>query len=66
MRDGTDIEMSLSFTTQVQIVLAKYSIEGAWLGLEELTTQVRARGRKLRGGPEREIPLGVVSCKGEV
>ena len=40
VRDGTDIEMLLTFASQMKIVLAKYSLDGRWLGLEEMSTQV--------------------------
>lgn len=41
VRDGTDIEMKLTFASEMRIVLAKYSLDGTWLGLEEMSTQVR-------------------------
>ena len=40
VRDGTDIEMQLTFASEMRIVLAKYSLDGEWLGLEEMSTQV--------------------------
>lgn len=42
VRDGTDIEMQLTFASEMRIILAKYSLDGTWLGLEEMSTQVRA------------------------
>lgn len=41
VRDGTDIEMQLSFASEMRIVLAKYALDGTWLGMEEMSTQVR-------------------------
>ena len=40
VRDGTDIEMLLTFASEMRIVLAKYALDGTWLGLEEMSTQV--------------------------
>lgn len=40
VRDGTDIEMQLTFASEMRVVLAKYSLDGKWLGLEEMSTQV--------------------------
>lgn len=40
VRDGTDIEMQLTFDSQMRIVLAKYALDGTWLGMEEMSTQV--------------------------
>ena len=40
VRDGTDIEMELTFASEMNIFLAKYSLDGVWLGLERMTTQV--------------------------
>ncbi|CAM9514327.1 unnamed protein product [Ascophyllum nodosum] len=39
VRDGTDIEMELTFASEMNIFLAKYSLDGVWLGLERMTTQ---------------------------
>lgn len=39
VRDGTDIEMQLTFESEMKLVLAKYSLDGTWLGLEEMSTQ---------------------------
>lgn len=36
-----DIEMEMTFSREMKIVLAKYSLDGAWLGFERMTTQVR-------------------------
>lgn len=52
VRDGTDIEMQLTFASEMRIVLAKYSLDGTWLGLEEMSTQVRS----CRGGGKYSIP----------
>lgn len=41
VRDGTDIEMQLTFASEMKIVLAKYALDGTWLGMEEMSTQVR-------------------------
>ena len=43
VRDGTDIEMHLTFESEMKIVLAKYGLDGKWLGMEDMSTQVRAR-----------------------
>lgn len=40
VRDGTDIEMQMTFDSQMKILLAKYSLDGTWLGMEEMSTQV--------------------------
>ncbi len=40
MRDGTDIEMQLTFDSEMKIMLAKFSLDGTWLGMEEMSTQV--------------------------
>lgn len=40
VRDGTDIEMQFTFTSQIRIVLAKYALDGTWIGFEDMTTQV--------------------------
>ncbi|CAM9754963.1 unnamed protein product, partial [Ectocarpus sp. 6 AP-2014] len=39
VRDGTDIEMQLTFASEMRIILAKYSLDGTWLGMEEMSTQ---------------------------
>lgn len=49
VRDGTDIEMGFTFSSRVRIVFAKYSMEGTWLGLEDMTTQ--ARLQRVPAGP---------------
>lgn len=41
VRDGTDIEMQLTFASEMRVVLAKYALDGTWLGMEEMSTQVR-------------------------
>ena len=40
VRDGTDIEMQFTFSSQIRIVLAKYALDGTWMGFEDMTTQV--------------------------
>lgn len=42
VRDGTDIEMQLTFESDMKLVLAKYSLDGTWLGMEEMSTQASA------------------------
>ncbi|CAM9501613.1 unnamed protein product, partial [Discosporangium mesarthrocarpum] len=39
VRDSLGLEMEFTFSSQVTLVLAKYSLNGTWLGLEEMTTQ---------------------------
>ncbi len=36
---GTDIDMRVSFNTVLDLKLAKYSLEGEYLGMEPLSTQ---------------------------
>lgn len=40
IRDNMDIEMGMTFSREIKIVLAKYSLDGTWLGFERMTTQV--------------------------
>lgn len=40
VRDGTDIEMEVNFASVMDIVLAKYSLNGTWLSMEAMSTQV--------------------------
>lgn len=40
VRTSTDIEMLQTFTSEMKIVFAKYSLDGGWLGMEEMSTQV--------------------------
>lgn len=51
VRDGTDIEMQLTFASEMRIILAKYALDGTWLGMEEMSTQVRAihSGTRIEG-----------------
>eukprot|EP00752_Nemacystus_decipiens_P003551 g3276.t1 len=58
VRDGTDIQMQLTFASEMRIVLAKYSLDGTWRGLEELSTQpyycgVEAPDTSAGGGESR-------------
>ncbi|CAM9300593.1 unnamed protein product [Hapterophycus canaliculatus] len=58
VRDGTDIEMQLTFDSEMRILLAKYSLDGTWLGMEELSTQpyycgVEAPDTSAGGGQSR-------------
>ncbi|CAM9657923.1 unnamed protein product [Choristocarpus tenellus] len=41
VRELADLEMEFTFSSQLALILAKYALDGTWMGLEEMTTQVR-------------------------
>ncbi|CAN0523079.1 unnamed protein product [Ectocarpus sp. 8 AP-2014] len=50
--------MQLTFASEMRIILAKYSLDGTWLGMEEMSTQVRTIHSGTRIGGSKYLKFG--------